>query len=443
MVDTDLQAYLRTLERFGIKLGLEPMRALCAALGHPEREFRSVVIAGTNGKGSVAAMTEAGLRAGGHRTGRYTSPHLVRLEERIAIDGEPITFDELHSAVLAVRTVVDRLCREHRLDASPTFFEVTTAAAFVAFSRARVDVAVLEVGLGGRFDATNVTTPVGVAITSIDLDHEAQLGRTIRGIALEKAGIIGRGSVAVVGDARRDVQELLADSCRRAGARYVDATQGVVLDVRCTSDATIVSLETPVRRYEEIRLALQGRHQARNALTAVRLLEGLAGQGLEAGAAAIASGLREAVWPGRLQWITLPAGRLLLDAAHNPAAAEAVAEYLAETHPSPIPLVLAAMRDKDVDGILGALLPQASLVVCTKLTSERALPASALADRVRARAPKTSVVIELEPSAAVHRALAHGDVACATGSIVLAGELLRTMPPSTDMTSASMSPHAG
>jgi dihydrofolate synthase/folylpolyglutamate synthase len=339
--------------------------------------------------------------------------------------------------------VVDQLCRERRLETSPTFFEVTTAAAFVAFSRARVDVAVLEVGLGGRFDATNVTTPLGVAITSIDLDHEAQLGRTLREIAREKAGIIGPGSVAVVGDARREVQELLADSCRRAGARYVDATQGVVLGVRCTSDATVVSLDTPVRHYGEIRLALQGRHQARNAMTTVRLLEGLTDEGLEVGADAIATGLRDAVWRGRLQWISLPAGRLLLDAAHNPAAAQAVAEYLAETHPSPIPLVLAAMRDKDADGILDALLPRASLVVCTELTSERALPASVLADRVRARAPKTSVVIEPEPSTAVQRALAHGDIACATGSIFLAGELLRAMTVSTDMTSTAISPHAG
>ena len=432
---TNVDDYLVDLERFGIRLGLDNMRRLCEALERPERTFRSLVVAGTNGKGSVAAMTEAALRADGRRTGRYTSPHLVRPEERIAISGKPVTADRFRWAIETVRSAVDRLRRQNRLEAPPTFFEVMTAAAFVVFRQARVELAVLEVGLGGRFDATNVTQPVGIAITSVDLDHEAQLGTSIGAIAHEKAGVIKPNSVVILGERAPEVQDLIATTCHEQGALFIDARKGTSVRIRCTAHDTQLSLETPVRRYDRVRLALQGRHQAANAVTTVRLLEGLVHHGIEVSAHAIVSGLSNAAWPGRLEWITLPSGRVLLDAAHNPSSAQALAEYLAETRNTPVPFVLAVMRDKDVAGIIDILTPQASQIVCTRVSRERALSASALATCVRDRSPGTPVAVESEPEAAVARALADADTVCVTGSIFLIGHFLGTIGARADVVS--------
>ena len=190
---------LFSLEQFGIKLGLDNIRAILAALDHPELAYRSVHIGGTNGKGSVAAMVERALRAAGLKTGRYTSPHLDRVEERVALDGQPVDSGRFAQAVSSVFEAVDRLQADGTLSVTPTFFEVSTAAAFEVFRRAQVDVAVVEVGLGGRFDATNVLTPVVAAITSISFDHERYLGHTLSDIAFEKAGIAKPGVPLIVG----------------------------------------------------------------------------------------------------------------------------------------------------------------------------------------------------------------------------------------------------
>ena len=423
----DVSSYLRDLEKFGIKLGLDNMNLLCEALAHPERTFKSLVIGGTNGKGSVAAMTEAALRADGYHTGRYTSPHLIRLEERISIAGKPITTRDFEWAVETVRHAVNRLRREGRLEVSPTFFEVTTAAAFVAFRQAEVELAVLEVGLGGRFDATNVVHPVGIAITTIALDHEAQLGKSISDIAYEKAGVIKPNTVVVLGQTVPEIHDLIAATCREQGARFIDSQQGISMSVYCTPDATRLSLETPVRHYDQVSLGLQGRHQAVNAVTTVRLLEGLAGQGIKVSTPAIISGLTNVTWHGRLEWIKVPSGRVLLDAAHNPAAARTLAEYLAEVRDAPLSFVLAVMRDKDIAGIIDMLAPLASHIVCTTMATERAISASTLADCVRERSPKTNVAVESDPQAAVALALSDAPDTCATGSIFLVGHLLSTI----------------
>src|SRR5256885_1854295 len=195
----DPLSYLFSLEQFGIKFGLENIATIVAALGHPERAFRSVHVAGTNGKGSVTAMVDAALRAAGHRSARYTSPHLVDLCERFVIDGRPVSTGALAAAVSDVRDVIDRLHASGALDVHPTFFEVTTAVAFELFRRAEVTIAVLEVGLGGRLDATNVVSPIVTAITSIAFDHQKYLGTSLREIAIEKAGIIKPGVAVVLG----------------------------------------------------------------------------------------------------------------------------------------------------------------------------------------------------------------------------------------------------
>ncbi len=253
---------LLALEQFGVKLGLDNIRTLVEALGRPDRAYPSVLIAGTNGKGSVAAIVERALRAGGRRTGRYTSPHLVSLTERVALDGVPID-DDTFDAIAAHVLEVEAACRaDGRLHAHATFFEVTTAIALEAFRRAAVDVAVLEVGLGGRFDATNVVSPMVTAIVSIDLDHTAQLGPTRAAIAAEKAGIARAGVPLVVGDMAAEPMAVIEDVCALAGAAVVHAAEGVEIELGSepVGGRAEVRLLTATRSYGPVRLGLAGEH---------------------------------------------------------------------------------------------------------------------------------------------------------------------------------------
>src|SRR5438034_4148713 len=211
-----------------MKFGLESIETLLSRLGHPERAFRSVHIAGTNGKGSVTAMVDAALRAAGHRSARYTSPHLIDLTERIVVDGRPVDRADLVAVIEDIRSAVGELQRSGVLEVQPTFFEATTAAAFELFRRARVEVAVLEVGLGGRLDATNVVVPDVTAITSIAVDHEKYLGSTIPEIAREKAGIIKPGVAVVVGPLPAEAEAVIKDAARSCGSEVIRATPAAV-----------------------------------------------------------------------------------------------------------------------------------------------------------------------------------------------------------------------
>ena len=331
----DPLTYLFALEKLGIKFGLENIRTICEALGRPQDAWPSVIVAGTNGKGSVSAMVEAGLRAAGLRTGLYTSPHLVRLEERFAVDGAPVATATMVEAVATVQKAVDTLRRAGALVTEPTFFEVTTAAAFEVFRRQHVGFAVLEVGLGGRFDATNVASPRAAAITTIDFDHERFLGNTLAAIAGEKAGVIKPGMSVVVGETKAEAVEVIARTCQERGAVMVPAGDGVRAEIVGLEDGqAVVELETPVRRYGRLRLALRGRHQVQNAVIAVRLLETLGEAGAGPDADAIRSAVTGVQWAGRLDLLTDRLGhQLLCDAAHNPAGARVLSEYLREVYP--------------------------------------------------------------------------------------------------------------
>ena len=410
--------YLRSLELVGIKLGLEQIRALVSILGHPERAYPSIIVAGTNGKGSVTAMIERALRAAGLRTGRYTSPHLVDLEERFSIDGRPISRDQFDTLARRVRDAA-------RLLASPpSFFEATTAAALEVFREEHVDVAVLEVGLGGRLDATNVVDAVGVAITAIDFDHEQYLGSTIEQIAAEKAGVIKGESVVVLAANPPAVQDVIRMAADRAGARLVMARDGVSADWSMMDGQARLRLATPRRTYPELTLALRGRHQVENAMTAVRCLEELAAQGTFAITDhAIVAGLTEVEWPGRLEYLQHAGHTVVIDGAHNPAGARALASYLSETHGRPLPMVVGIMRDKRVDALIEALAPAASHFVLTAVSSPRAsTPAElrASADRV---APQVTCVEVPVPNDAVDLAMTLGDPIVVAGSLYLVGEV--------------------
>ena len=406
--------FLFSLERFGMKFGLSNMAALCDALDHPERAYPSILIAGTNGKGSVAAMTHAALGAEGYAAARYTSPHLQRLEERFSIGDRDVDTDRLEASAARVRAAVEALLASGRLDALPTFFECTTAVAFDLFREAHVDVAVLEVGLGGRLDATNVVTPVAAAIVSIDFDHQAQLGDTLASIAAEKAGIIKPAVPVVCGAMPDEAMDVVSRIAAERGAPLV-VTDG---------DSALAE------RVAAIPLALSGAHQRLNAAVALRLLEVVDADrrhALRVSEAARRKGLASARWPGRLETIVHHGRTLLLDAAHNPAGARALASYLLGAARSGVTLVFGAMKDKAVAEMLRALAPVARSVVCTDAPTPRAMPAAELLEIATSLGLDATAVED--PMAAVDRACAAPAPVVVAGSIFLIGAVRERVRP--------------
>lgn len=402
-------AYLDSLEQFGIKFGLDNIRLLLARLGHPDRAFRSIHIAGTNGKGSVTAMVDAVLRRAGHRCARYTSPHLIDLSERFVVDGRPVEVSELRQAAENVQGAIEAALADGTLPAKPTFFEATTAMAFDIFCRARVEFAVIEVGLGGRLDSTNVIDPVVTAITSIDFDHQKYLGDTLAEIAREKAGIIKKGVPVVVGDMVPEAFDVIARIARERGAELIRA-------------------DAPGREYGNIRLGLRGAHQAANARVAMRVLETLERLGVTIGPAAIVDGLTNVTWPGRLEHRSAPdGGEIILDAAHNPAGAAALASYLRTLGGAKPTLVFAAMRDKDVAGMLKVLLPTIAGVIVTRPSNPRAADPDELASRIRAIDSALPVDIVTPPAAAVAEAMRRSRRIVVAGSIFLLGDVMQEL----------------
>jgi dihydrofolate synthase / folylpolyglutamate synthase len=420
--------YLFSLEQFGIKFGLDNIRAILAALDHPERACRSVHIAGTNGKGSVAAMIDAALRAAGHRSARYTSPHLVDLTERFVVDGRRVSREALGAAIGRVRDAVADLQARGTLETHPTFFEVTTAAAFDVFRDASAEVAVCEVGLGGRLDATNVLSPMATAITSIALDHQQYLGGTVAEIAGEKAGIIKPGVPVIVGPVPPKAADAIARIAHRIGAPLTWARAGVVADaVAAGSPAQRVHLRTPVRDYGVVDVNLAGAHQTENAVVAVRVLESLDATGFAVPQDAVVRGLATVDWPGRLEEVTLADGRsLLLDAAHNPAGAETLGAFLARQGGAR-PLVFAAMRDKDIRGILGALAPHVSALVVTRASHPRSADPRTLAEIAARLAPGVPLQVADSPAAALAAAWQLDRRIVVAGSIFLLGDVMKEL----------------
>jgi dihydrofolate synthase / folylpolyglutamate synthase len=409
-------AYLYRLQKHGIKLGLTTMTALMARLGMPQSRYRALHIAGTNGKGSTAAMAAAMLQAAGYRVGLYTSPHLVEFRERIRVNGEMIAESQ-------VAELTERLQTFCQPDLSPTFFEYTTAMAFQHFADSGVDVAVLEVGLGGRFDATNVVTPMACAVTTISLDHQEYLGNTCSAIAFEKAGIVKAGVPVVLGR--------LEDDAWRTIEQVARERQAPVFRI---NEHFLTEGETPQRfsfrgvgmQYDELTCGLEGRHQLDNAACALALLGAAAHQGIVVTDEAVRAGLRMVTWAGRLEVVDRRP-TILLDGAHNPAAATALADFLARSdrsHPSrPIVLVLGMMRDKDHRGFVKPLEGLFDDVVLTQADLLRSATAQELGAALGDLLPHPHVVPTLSESMALARQLATPDgLVCVTGSLMLVGE---------------------
>ena len=394
--------YLSSRIRLGMKFGLETMRALMAALGHPEHAFPSLLVAGTNGKGSVVAYADSVLRASGRRVGRYTSPHLIRVNERIVVSGRAISDRALDREVARVRAAAEAMGAAGELPAEPTYFEVLTAAAFLYFQRVRVDIAVLEVGMGARLVATNVVDPLATAIVTVDRDHEAYLGTTLAAIAREKAGVLRRGRVTVLGPMAAEARAAIGKAADGVGARIVEA-------------------KTPKAHLSP----LPGAHQLANAAVAVALLGEARAAGVDVDLSKVADGVARTRWPGRLQ--RLP-GRppLLVDGAHNPAAARALAEELRRA--GPFVLVFAAMKDKDIAAMGRILFPLARKVVLTRVPGSRAAPPEEMARVVGAAARGARKVERVREALSLARRLAGPrGLVVAAGSLYLAGEVLRSV----------------
>lgn len=405
--------------RFGIRLGLGRTRALLLELGDPQLTVRGALVAGTNGKGSVLALADSALRAAGYRVGSTPKPHLVTYRERIQVNGQPIAADDFARLVGRVLGVADRVARRH---GEPTEFELLTAVVFARFAELRPDVALVEVGLGGRLDATHAWDGGVAAITNVDLDHMDRLGDTVTAIAREKAAIIERGDLAVTG-ARGDGLAVIRRRARRLGVPLREVAPAPLVDW----DRDGIDVELP--RLGRTRVGLRGRHQAANVAIADALLDALDAAGIvTAGDAARRTGYATAVWPGRLELLRVDGRDVLLDGAHNPAGAAALATALDDLRPfladGPIALVTASMVDKDVDGVIEALSRAEALadatVVCTSLDLPRAMAAAELAARWRAGRGR-SVVEAPDPVAALDRALAGRGPVVVAGSLYLVG----------------------
>ncbi len=407
---------LRGGEMAGMRQGLERIEALLAAVGNPEREFTIVQVGGTNGKGSVAAMVAAILQAAGRRVGLYTSPHLCDFRERIRVNGRPIAESDVVDGVEAIGTLVAR----H----DATMFEAATTLALDHFAHERVEVAVLEVGLGGRLDATSVGEPAVEILARIDYDHQAYLGGTLAEIAAEKAAII-RSGVAI--SARQDPEALAVVLARAERARVPLELEGRELhvDVRGidVDQGQRLDLSGPGWRLEDVRCRLLGVFQPENALLAVA-----AARHLALDEASIRRGLAAAHWPGRFQII----GRdplVIVDGAHNPGGARALARSLEQYFPGrPITFVVGVSSDKDVAGILEALAPVASRMVLTAYSSPRAAPPHSLRRLVPGSVRSVEVAASPREALAVAMSRPDAPIICVAGSLFLVGEVLAQAP---------------
>lgn len=440
-------AILDRLETFGVRLGLATTRSLLAALGHPEARFPTVLVAGTNGKGSVSALLAAMAAAAGYRTGHYTSPHLEAVEERVRIDGRVIPQERLAARLAEVVATAEREC-----GAPPTYFEAMTVAACLHFAAEAVDLAVVEVGMGGRLDATNALEPVLSLITPVGLDHREHLGPTVAAIAGEKAGILRPGRPALAWPGGDEAAGAIRAAAAALGAELELAPERVRLAVRaCGLAGQQVSLETPVGAYR-LELPLLGAHQAENLALAVRAAETLAARGFpRLDARAVAAGAAACRWPARLEPVGLPGGRqVLLDAAHNPPGAVRVAAFLAALG-RPYDLLFGTFADKQAEAMLPPLAHPARRVVLTRPPGARGRDPAELAGLV----PGRPVAVEPDPGRALDAALAGpagraeegrgaaGDegeaLLVATGSLYLVGDLRTRLrqrfgvpPPATD-----------
>jgi dihydrofolate synthase/folylpolyglutamate synthase len=409
--------------------GLGRIKELLAKLGNPHAKCSCIHIAGTKGKGSTAAMTEAILRAAGYSTGLYTSPHLVELRERIRIDGRMISREDFAQVVERTRPHIDRAVEESAdlppdEIRPPTYFEIITHLAFMHFADRKVDAAILEVGLGGRLDATNVIdTPLACGITSVGLDHTDILGDTLGVIAREKAGILKAGAPAVVAPQSPEALESIQTVAREVGSPL----WLVGRDVELIDDDEVFTVRTPNTTYKDLRIPLWGAHQRTNAAVAVGLADVARRAGFERiTPETVRDGLAKVRWPGRIQQVA-ERPTTVIDGAHNSESVEALLATLSARFPDAKPVIIfAAAEDKDWRGMLEDLLPRAGALVATSMGTSRTVPPSEIAAAANSIG---GLRVDAEEDAAAALALAReiagpDGLVVATGSLYLVGLLL-------------------
>jgi len=412
-------AELKGMNPSDIRLGLARIARLLKRLHDPQKQYPAVIVAGTNGKGSVTAMIASMLSAAGYRTGWYTSPHLIDVRERIRIGGRMISKNEMQECLQAVRS---------RQEEPLTYFEVLTAVALLYFSRASVDMAVLEVGLGGRLDATNVVNPLVSVITNIDLDHREFLGDSLEKISAEKGGVVKKGTPCVTGARQHSVLAVLERICSTRGARLLKL--GRDFKIRISSNGLFSYHGGSGRCLSRLRCPLRGRHQYANAALALEVMEQLSSFGYPSPSSLLREGLEKTRWEGRLE-VLQQHPTVLLDGAHNPAGMSALCRVLQRDFPyRRLLLVLGIMADKDLSGIIGKIASIADVVILTRPGSKRAAEPMQLLRYVREGRRNTVVALERNPVRAVKLALSSAqknDLICIAGSLYLVGDIKRAL----------------
>lgn len=423
----DAVDYLLSLghETLAMKLGLGTTEELLSAAGGPQGYLFSVQIAGTNGKGSTAVVLDSIVRAAGIRTGLFTSPHLKNITERIRIDGVNLSQAAFAELATTVRDHAETLVQDDVLIAAPTFFEQVTAIALLAFKQAKVDLAILETGLGGRLDSTTVACAEIIGITQISLDHQEYLGNTLAEIAAEKAAIIKPGVTAVIAPQAPAALDVILERCEAVGVTpRLNACETRIHGA--TADGRMrVAFETAQGRYDEIVLGLRGRHQITNVSLAIQLAESLAARGFDINRSAIIKGIEQAQHAGRLE-LVYGRPQLLFDGAHNPAGALALREYLDEFVTQPITLVFGAMRDKNLEEMAGLLFPRAACLILTKPDNPRAATVETLRELATGTTDENRIILEPVAKRAIDAALQQtppDGLVCVTGSLYLIGEI--------------------
>jgi dihydrofolate synthase/folylpolyglutamate synthase len=416
------------------KFNLENIAILDERLGHPSRAYPSAHIAGTNGKGSTAAFLESTLRHAGFKTGLNTSPHLEKINERIRIDGQPIG-DEAFAAVFnRIHSIIEELLADGKLRAHPTYFECVTAMAFEYFAQQPVDFAIVEVGLGGRLDATNILLPVVTIITRVDFDHENFLGHSLREIAGEKAGILKTGIPLIVAGQLPEVREEILKRAKKLACPVIETNAsykiqeatGVLLpsENQPSGGVRAAMVETSSGWSVDLAPSLAGNFQLQNALNAGAAARLLSQRGFHIPDEAIASGIANTVWPGRLEKLQSHPD-VYLDGAHNPSAARELTAFLTENFGGrKIWLIYGALRDKSVDEVAGWLFPLAAEVIITEPRTPRSISAAQLADITSYHAHHSVTIPDAER--ALNHALANAtseDAIFITGSLYLVGQL--------------------
>jgi dihydrofolate synthase/folylpolyglutamate synthase len=409
----------------GVTFDLEAITKILAGLGDPHRRYRTAIVAGTNGKGSTAAVLASILQRAGYRTGLYTSPHLIRVNERIAVNAAEVPDEDFARAFTLVAQTVDRLLEENRLEHRPSFFEYLTATAFQHFATAQVDFAVLEVGMGGRLDATNVTDPSVAVITNIDLDHQEFLGTTRAAIAGEKAAVIRPHRPVVSTNSPGEAAEVIRRRCAELGAPLIETASFTRLDkLRSVDGRYTFDLSVNGDFFHDLTSPLLGRFQVENVVAAVCAAQQLSQEGLKIPRPAFHVGVREAAWPGRLE-VVARQPLVLLDGAHNPGGAREVAGFVKNhLQGRPLRLVYASMRDKAMGEISGILFPLAEEIYLTRPKQARAAAPEEILAAAGQRAERT--VIEPDPARALElavRASPPEGMVLACGSLFLVGAI--------------------